>query len=348
MQNIFDYILSKNSIDFDFNVNNDYNLDCIEDNKNTEESYLLKNNLLFKKSINSFNNNYNIDKKTKNKTKCYTKIFIKSLLDISLTSYEVNHIVKLIKTSWIFGIYCLLNTNLNYLFNQNQLKVEGFVFEFIYIKVSLIETDNTQENLNLFNISVKDLLTGKILNKKNIKDKDDENRINKINNNNNLINFLNKIIENEKYKKDEGFISTINKLLLILEKNISFFVECIWKSAEKCDEIENEYKQFCNEEKIINKFKKSKEIKKIIINKVKNEFSQEVENIEIKYSLKGKKPKDSYFLNKLEENNNIKKYIEEIIEKILELSKKEKFEKYFVKKKKKKRKKYIFDIIKIV
>ena len=160
------------------------------------------------------------------------------------------------------------------------------------------------------------------------------------------MNFLNKIIENEKYKKNEECFAVINKILLILEKNTSFFVECVWKPSEKCDEIENGYKQFCNKEILKNKFKKSREIKKIIMNNIKNEYPKDVENIEIKYSLKGKKKNVPYYLSKLEENYNIKKYIDEIIEKILELSKKEKFEKYFTKKKKKGRKKYMFDIIK--
>ena len=186
MLNIFDYIHSNYFIDFNFSINNDYSLDDLESNNDEVESNLIfNNNSFFKENINYIssnftNNNFIIEHKLKNKKFfCHTKKFIKSLLDLSLTPYEVNHIAKLIKTSWLFGIYFLLNKSLNYLFNKNKFKIAGFAFEFIYFKVSLIETDNTEENLNIFNISVKDLLTGNILNKKNIKEKN-VNRINKI------------------------------------------------------------------------------------------------------------------------------------------------------------------------
>lgn len=350
MLNYFDDIQSKFLIDFDFNINNDYNLKEIESTyKDEDESiFKLKDNLFLDENINLFSNDtinnsesqikkiFTIDKCFINKKKYSTKLHIESLLDLNLNSYEVNHIIKLIKTAWISGIYSLINKNLNNLFIKNLFKVEGFVFEFFYIKTSLIETDNTEENLNIFNISIKDLLTGNVVNKNNCKEVD-KTRVNNINNNLDLINYLNQIIGNIIYDKDEETIEIIKKILLILEKKISFFANALWKDPEECNEIENEFKNYCNKKILINKFKKSKEIIKIIINKVENDYPKYVKEVEIKNKLERNSQKDYNYLNKLEQNNIIKSYINEIVEKILEISKKEKFENYFNKKKQKKK-----------
>lgn len=350
MLNNFDDIQSKFLIDFNFNINNDYNLKEIESNYKNEDECIFnkKDDLFFFENKNFLNNNtinnsqspiqkiFTIEKALINKKTSRTKLVIESLLDLNLNSYEVNHIIKLIKTSWIFGIYNLINKNLNNLFIKIPVKVEGFVFEFFYIKTFLIETDNTEENLNIFNISVKDLITGNIINKNNYKEVD-KTRVNNINNNKNLINYLNNLVKNKIYKKDQEIIVIIKKILLILEKKITFFAEALWKSPEKCNEIENEFKNYCNKEILINKFKKSKEIIKIIINKVEEDYPKDVEKVAIKNELKGDIQKDYNYLNKLEQNDILKSYINQIIEKILEISKKEKFENYFNNKKQKKK-----------
>jgi hypothetical protein len=221
------------------------------------------------------------------------------------------------------------------LISKNQFKVEGFVFEFFYVKTSLIETDNTEENLKLFDICLKDLLTGNLL------CKNSESQNNNIKNNKNLINFLNEAVQNNVFKKDEDFIKTIKEILLILENNISYFAESIWKDYDKCNEIQNEFKNFCNKEILINKFKKSKEVIKIIINKIESEYPNELEKIKKSQKIIENKKKDNTnnknYLNKLEENYKIKCYVNEIIGRILEISKKEKFEIYFREKIKKKK-----------
>ena len=218
--------------------------------------------------------------------------------------------------------------------SKNQFKVEGFVFEFFYVKTSLIETDNTEENLKLFDICLKDLLTGNLL------CKNSESQNNNIKNNKNLINFLNEAVQNNVFKKDEDFIKTIKEILLILENNISYFAESIWKDYDKCNAIQNEFKNFCNKEILINKFKKSKEVIKIIINKIESEYPNELEKIKKSQNIIESKKKDNNnknYLNKLEENYKIKCYVNEIIGRILEISKKEKFEIYFREKIKKKK-----------
>ena len=219
--------------------------------------------------------------------------------------------------------------------SKNQFKVEGFVFEFFYVKTSLIETDNTEENLKLFDICLKDLLTGNLL------CKNSESQNNNIKNNKNLINFLNEAVQNNVFKKDEDFIKTIKEILLILENNISYFAESIWKDYDKCNTIQNEFKNFCNKEILINKFKKSKEVIKIIINKIESEYPNELEKIKKSQKIIENKKKDNTnnknYLNKLEENYKIKCYVNEIIGRILEISKKEKFEIYFREKIKKKK-----------
>jgi len=342
--------------DFEFNINNDSNFSDPFININKEEdSVLFFNdiaffpkhlNLSFFNSIDDNSTNLNIPikdifyiKNTKrkliNKKTSRTKIFIKSLLNLNLSSYEVNHITKLIKSAWILGIYFLLNKKLNLLISKNQFKVEGFVFEFFYVKTSLIETDNTEENLKLFDICLKDLLTGNLL------CKNSESQNNNIKNNKNLINFLNEAVQNNIFKKDEDFIKTIKEILLILENNISYFAESIWKDYDKCNEIQNEFKNFCNKEILINKFKKSKEVIKIIINKIESEYPNELEKIKKSQKIIESKKKDNNnnknYLNKLEENYKIKCYVNEIIGRILEISKKEKFEIYFREKIKKKK-----------
>lgn len=227
------------------------------------------------------------------------------------------------------------------------MKVEGFVFEFFYVKTSLIETDNTEINLKLFEICIKDLLTGNILIKNNTKQNDTKQNIN-IKNNQNLILFLNQAVENEVLRGDDDFIKRIKEILFILENNISFFIESIWKESDECNELENEFKNFCNKELLIKKFKKSKEIIKIINSKIENEYPNEFEEIRKNNQDKNEGNKkeyinDKFYLNIFEENHKIKSYINEIIGKILEISKKDKFENYFKVKKIKKKK--IFDEI---
>ena len=81
-----------------------------------------------------------------------TKLFIQLLIRLNLSSYQVNLIIKLIKTSWIFGIYSLLNDKLNCLFIEYRIKAEGFIFEFLYFKTLLIQTDNSEQNLSILDI----------------------------------------------------------------------------------------------------------------------------------------------------------------------------------------------------
>lgn len=347
----------------DFTINNDFNFpeSFINNNNEDEAAFIFKDINIFSKntklsSLNSIDNNTtnikskvknifkieNSNKKLLNKKIPRTKLFIKSLLNLNLSSYEVNHITKLIKSAWIFGIYYFLNKKINILFNKNQLKVEGFVFEFFYVTTSLIETDNTEVNLQLFNICVKDLLTGNILIKNNTKQNDTKQNIN-IKNNKNLILFLNQVVENAMLKGDDDFIKKIKEILFILENNISFFVESIWKDSDECNELENEFKNFCNKELLINKFKKSKEIIKIIISKIENEYPNEFAKIRKNNQDKNEGNKkeyinNKYYLNIFEENHKIKCYINEIVGKILEISKKDKFENYFKVKKIKKKK----------
>ena len=356
--------------DFEFTINNDLDFSdsFINNNNENETAFIFKDINIFSKNLNfSFmnitdNNITNIKSKTKNifniensnskllnKKVPRTKIFIKSLLNLNLSSYEVNHITKLIKSAWIFGIYYLLNKKLNTLFNKNLLKVEGFVFQFFYVKTSLIETDNTEENLKLFDIYLKDLLTGNLINKNKTKENDSK-QITNINNNKKLINFLNQVVENEVLKEDTDFIKKVKEILFILENNISYFAESIWKDSDVCNELENEFKHYCNKELLINKFKKSKEIIKIIISKIESEYPNEIEKIRKNNQDKNESNKKNYlnninskyYLNILEENLKIKCYINEIIGKILEISKKDKFENYFkVKTIKNKKEKYI-------
>ena len=56
-------------------------------------------------------------------------------------------------------------------------------------------------------------------------------------------------------------------------------LKTIWKDYDKCNAIQNEFKNFCNKEILINKFKKSKEVIKIIINKIESEYPNELEKI---------------------------------------------------------------------
>ena len=347
------------------NTNNDNNIsynDSINNNENDNINILNTDLQLTKRKEsftylfnNIFKNSYNkkdlsnedehatfidlIKKKTTNKPlkpkTSHTKIFIKSLLDLNLSSYEVNRISKLIKSFWISGIYSLLNKKLSYLFKEYKFKAEGFVFEFFYVKTSLIETDNTEENLAILNIKVKNLVLG------NIPDHDKYQKYtinNNINNNKKLINFLNRIIVKNK-KNYENKEKIILDILFILERNISFFIEAIWKDKDICNDLENEFQEFCNKDLLKTKFRKSKEIIKIIIKKVELEYPLELEIIKKYLFLKNGK-KNLYLnnimtLKRLEENNKIKLFINEIIEKILEISKKEKFESYFEKKTKK-------------
>lgn len=261
-----------------------------------------------------------------------TKLFIQSLFGLNLSSYQVNHIVKLIKTAWIFGIYSLLNDKLNCLFIENRIKAEGFIFEFLYFKTSLIETDNSEKNLSILDIDIKDLVTGKIFNSNNIKKIDTiQNNIRK--NNKNLIEFLNNIINDKQYQNNEGLIKEAKKILIILETKISFFVDAVWKI--KCNEIEAEFQKFCSKDILINKFKKSKETIKIIINIIEINYPEKVKKIEKKNNkekILTKKDNNLYinYLNELEdEKNDLKNNIAEIIDKFLQISKKEKFELYY-------------------
>ena len=311
-------IISLEEIIFSFCHNNSFN--------NSLEIFPLE--LAYLKNLSTSNNKpkkiFSIKKSIINKKFSRTRHFIKELLGLNLNSYEVNHIIKLIKSAWISGIYSLLNKYLNNLFNKKKFKAENFIFEFNYIKTSLIKTDNAKDNLDILNICVKDLLTGIILNNNRLR----ETNADKIKNNTNLISFLNNIIKDES-NNDKESIKIIKKILLILEKNISFFVEAIWKSLDRCSKIENEFKIFCNKNIFIKKFKKSKEIVKIIKNIIKCEYPKEYEIIIKEKGLKDINSKENNLLNELEENNIIKGNLEIIIEKLLELSKKDKFISYF-------------------
>ena len=351
MLNSFDDIHFQLYIGFNFNINDkdDVSLNNNENFFSQEDSiFSFKYNNSFNDSLEKLNielpvlNNvcnfkseykkvFNIEKKIINRKFCRTRTFIKKLLDLNLNSYEVNHLIKLIKTTWISGIYSLLNNYLNNLYNKNMFKAEDFIFEFIYIKTSLIKTDNAKDNLNMLNISVKDLLTGLIVND----DKLREINLGRIKNNINLITFLHNILKSE-ICKDKESIKIVKKILFILEKRISYFVEIIWKNPEKCSKVENEFKIFCNKNKFIKKFKKSKEIVKIVKNIIKSSYPKEYEIItkEPENSLTDIKSNEFHLLNKLEENNTIKNCIEKIFEKLLEISKKEKFVSYFSHKKK--------------
>ena len=288
-------------------------------------------------SINEVKNKF-LQKKTS-----HTKIFIKSLFDLNLTSYEVNHIYKLIKSFWISGIYFLLNKKVGLLFNKYKLKAEGFVFEFFYVKTSLIETDNTEENLSLLDIKTKDLVLGNIISHNNFKESENKIQINnKINNNKRLINYLIGAIKTIKLSENEKNI--IQEILMVLDSDISLFIDVLWKEKNKCNDIENQFKEFCNKDLLKAKFQKSKEILKILLKKVYLEYPSELEKI-IKRNFK---PKEEFINNlinniniikKIKENNKIKLFMNEIIEKMLEISKKEKFESYFKKKRKRKNRK---------
>ena len=264
-----------------------------------------------------------------------TKLFIQSLLGLNLSSYQVNRIIKLIKTGWIYGIYSLLNDKLNCLFVENKIKAQGFIFEFLYIKTSLIESDNSVKNLSILDIFVKDLITGKIFNSNNNK-KIDIIQNNEIRNNKKLIEFINNIVYDKEYQNNERLIKEAKDILIILEKKISFFIEAVWNI--NCNEIEKEFRKFCSKEILINKFKKSKEIYKIIINIIEGIFPEKIKKMKPQKKqdkLLTKKDNNLYinYLSELEEEKTeLKNNIEEIIQKFLEISKKEKFELYFQKK----------------
>lgn len=131
-----DNIEHKTLNDLEFTINNDFNFSesFINNNNEDETAFIFKDINIFSKNIKlSFlnttdNNTTYIKSKTKNifniensnhkllnKKIPRTKIFIKSLLNLNLSSYEVNHITKLIKSTWIFGIYYFLNKKLNIL-----------------------------------------------------------------------------------------------------------------------------------------------------------------------------------------------------------------------------------------
>ena len=342
------------------NIDNDNNYNFSDNNLSEEE--IPTKNILFSdekffsdyiclsyistyeyNNINNINqNNLNINKKPKkiflNKKTSHTKINIKNLLDLELSSYELNHTIKLIKSFWINGIYILLNSKLNSIIKKNLFKIKEFVFEFFYIKTSLIKTDNSEKNLKIFNINIKDLVTGNIEN--NLKDNDNNNAIKEINNIR-LINFLNKINEDKKYQKNEEIMLFVREILFILEQNISYFTKSLWnEEGESNNKIKNEYKRICNIESLKNKFIKSKEIIKLIIKKIEIKYSIETENIKKEILIiKDGNTKQNYYnekyFNKLIENNDTKLYVDEIIKKLLEISKKEKFELYFSQKQKK-------------
>lgn len=292
------------------------------------------NNINMSKTIREDKNIFRLEKsknKVFKKKISPTKLFIQSLLGINLSSYQVNRIIKLIKTSWIFGIYSLLNDKLNCLFMEYRIKANGFIFEFLYFKTSLIETDNSEKNLSLLDIYIKDLITGKINNNNNNK-KIDKIQNNIIKNNINLIEFLNKIINDKEYQNNERLIKEVKNILIILEAKISFFMDAVWNT--KCNEIEKEFQKFCSKAILINKFKKSKEIIKIIISLIEVDYPEKIKTIKKKNN-KEKTFTNLYinYLSELEdEKNGLKKNIDEIIDKFLEISKKEKFELYFKKK----------------
>ena len=340
MINSFDESFNLINLDMNFSINDNFDI-----NFDGKDSILNGNNdSFFTTKINmdkTIREDKNIFKSEKSKNEVRkklspTKIFIQSLLGLNLSSYQVNRIVKLIKTSWIFGIYSFLNDKLNCLFIENRIKAQGFIFEFIYLKTSLIETDNSEKNLSMLDIYIRDLLTGKIINN-NTNKKIDLIQNNIIKNNKNLIEFLNKIIYDKEYQDNEGLIKESKSILILLEKKISFFVDAVWHI--KCNEIEKEFQKFCNKNILINKFKKSKEIIKIIINIIESNYPEKI--------IKLKKPNDKdkkfiknendnvyiNFLSELEdEKNGLKNNIDEIIVKFLEISKKEKFMLYFKKK----------------
>ena len=337
--NLLNFEIS-NDINDSININFDYTFYrkdlFLSENEDTFSISKLKINM--DKTIRENKNIFKLEKPKKKelrKKKSPTKLFIQSLLDLNLSSYQVNRIIKLIKTAWIFGIYSFLNDKLNCLFIDNRIKAEGFIYEFLYIKTSLIETDNSEKNLSILDINIKDLITGKIINSNNKKIDIIQNNI--IKNNKNLIEFLNKIIYDKEYQNNEELIKEAKNILFILEKKISFFVEAVWNMG--CNEIEKEFQKFCSKEILINKFKKSKEIIKIIIDLIENIYPEKIKILKKpnnKDKVFNKKDNNSLyikFLNELEkEKNGLKNNIGEIIQKFLKISKKEIFEVYFKKK----------------
>ena len=332
---LFNLGINNNNINFTINNNFDFNID--------ENGFFLSENndssfykINMEKTIREEKNIFKTEKlntKVLRKKFAPTKLFIQSLLGLNLSSYQVNRIIKLIKTGWIFGIYALLNDKLNFLFIENGIKAQGFIFEFLYIKTSLIESDNSVKNLSLLDIFIKDLITGKILNSNN--NKIDIFQNNAIKNNKNLIEFLNSIIYDKKYQNNERLIKEAKDILIILEYKISFFVDAVWNI--NCNEIEKEFHKFCNKEILINKLKKSKEIIKIIFNIIESIFPEKIKKIKAQKICKISTKKDNtLYINYLseleEEKSGLKNNIDEIIQKFLEISKKEKFELYFQKK----------------
>ena len=277
--NLLNFEIS-NDINDSININFDYTFYrkdlFLSENEDTFSISKLKINM--DKTIRENKNIFKLEKPKKKelrKKKSPTKLFIQSLLDLNLSSYQVNRIIKLIKTAWIFGIYSFLNDKLNCLFIDNRIKAEGFIYEFLYIKTSLIETDNSEKNLSILDINIKDLITGKIINSNNKKIDIIQNNI--IKNNKNLIEFLNKIIYDKEYQNNEELIKEAKNILFILEKKISFFVEAVWNMG--CNEIEKEFQKFCSKEILINKFKKSKEIIKIIISIIEVVYPEKIKKI---------------------------------------------------------------------
>ena len=333
--NLLNFIIN-NDLNFSINDNFDSNFDGKDLCENNDSDFMYKINM--DKIIREDKIIFKIDKpkiKLLRKKIAPTKLLIQSLIGLNLTSYQLNRIIKLIKTAWINGIYSLLNDKLNCLFIDNRIKAQGFIYEFLYIKTSLIDTDNSVKNLSILDISIKDLIIGKIININNNK-KIDIIQNNIIKNNKNIIEFLNKIICNKKYHNNEGLIKEAKNILIILDKKISFFVNAVWNI--KCNEIEKEFQKFCNKEILINKFKKSKEIIKIIINIIESNYPESLKKIQ-KQDNKDKtltKKDNNFYINYLneleEEKNGLKNNINEIIQKFLEISKKDKFELYFKKK----------------
>ena len=321
--------------DIDFSINdNFFNFDKNGFFLSENNDSFSMNKIIKYKTIREDRNIFKLEKPKKKVFKkkiSPTKLFIESLLGLNLSSYQVNRIIKLVKTAWIFGIYSFLNDKLNFLFIENKIKAEGFIFEFLYFKTSLIETDNSEKNLSIIDICIKDLITGKIFNNDNNK-KINRLQNNIIKNNKNLVEFLNNIINNKEYQNNERLIKETKNILIILENKISFFVDAVWKI--KCNEIEKEFQKFCSKEILINKFKKSKEIIKIIINIIEVNYPEKIKKIK-KHKIKEKSFTNLYinYLSELEEEENgLKNNIDEIIGKFLEISKKEKFELYYKKK----------------
>ena len=330
--NLLDFV---NNDELNFSINNDFfNFDkngfLLNENKDT----FSMNNINMSKTIREDKNIFKLEKpknKVIKKKISPTKLFIQSLLGLNLSSYQVNRIIKLIKTSWIFGIYSLLNDKLNCLFIEYRIKAEGFIFEFLYFKTLLIETDNSEKNLSILDIHIKDLVMGTINNSNNNK-KINKLQNNILKNNKNLIEFLHKIINDKEYQNNERLIKEVKNILIILEEKISFFVDAVWNT--KCNEIEKEFQKFCSKAILINKFKKSKEIIKIIISIIEVDYPEKIKKIK-KKSNKEKTFTNLYtnYLSEFEdEKNGLKNNIDKIIDKFLEISKKEKYELYFKKK----------------